>query len=119
MKVRGRLVVIKGGGWSMRKEQSSRRLCRCEMRKQVMAGAGQGSSPERGRGRVTVKGTQKEREGRRRDQAQRFGKKKGVHSEYGGLILSADSALGFLGVHEPRGAALGLRVPLLLHDVPL
>lgn len=44
-------------------------------------------------------------------------KRRGVRSEYGGLILSADSALGFLGVYEPRGAAL--RIPLLLHDVPL
>lgn len=32
--------------------------------------------------------------------------------------VSADSALGFLGVHEPRGAALGLRIPLLFHKIP-
>lgn len=42
-----------------------------------------------------------------------------VHSENGGLVLSADSALGFLGVHEPRGTTLGLRIAFLVHDVPL
>lgn len=68
-----------------------------------------------------MKGTQEEEEERGRKgcgQAQRSGGT-GVHSEYGGLVLSADSALGFLGVHEPRGAALGLRVAFLLHHVPL
>lgn len=43
----------------------------------------------------------------------------GFHSENGGLVLSTDSALGFLGVPEPHGTALGLRIPLLLHCVPL
>lgn len=43
----------------------------------------------------------------------------GVHSEYGGLVLSADSALGVLGVHEPCGATLGLRIRFLFHEVPL
>lgn len=42
-----------------------------------------------------------------------------VHSEYGGLVLSADSAFGFLGVHEPHGATLGLRITFLFHDVAL
>lgn len=37
----------------------------------------------------------------------------GVHSEYGGLILSADCTLWFIGVHEPRGAALWLGISLL------
>lgn len=46
-------------------------------------------------------------------------KEEGVHSEYGGLVLSADSALGLLGVHEPRGATLGLRICFLFHKVPL
>lgn len=32
--------------------------------------------------------------------------------------VSTDSALGFLGVPEPHGTALGLRIPLLLHCVP-
>lgn len=31
--------------------------------------------------------------------------------------VSADSALGFLWVHEPRGAALGLRIPLMVNNV--
>lgn len=65
-----------------------------------------------------TEGRGRKREG---DQAQRWEvqEEEGVRSEYGGLILSADSALGFLGVHEPRGAALGLRIPLLFHKIPL
>lgn len=39
--------------------------------------------------------------------------------EYGGLVLSADSAFGFFGVHQPRGATLGLRVTLLFRNVTL
>lgn len=46
-------------------------------------------------------------------------RKRGVHSEYGGLVLGADRALGFLGVREPRGAAPGLRIPLRLRNVAL
>lgn len=41
------------------------------------------------------------------------------HSEYGGLVLGADGALGVLGVHQPRGAALRLRVGLQIHWVHL
>lgn len=63
-----------------------------------------------------MKGTQEEEE---RGEEGAWPGQTGVHSEYGGLVLSADSALGILGVHEPRGAALGLRVPFLLHHVPL
>lgn len=88
---------------------------------------------ERVRGRITVKGTQREEvAGQRRDRGRgvRPGPGRGsqkeeeeggvvVRSEYGGLILSADCALGFLGVHEPSGAALRLSVPLLVHHVPL
>lgn len=40
-------------------------------------------------------------------------------SEYGGLVLGADGAFGLFGVHQPRGAPLGLRVTLLLRDVTL
>lgn len=40
-------------------------------------------------------------------------------SEYGGLVLGADGALGVLGVHQPRGTALRLRVGLQLHWVHL
>lgn len=42
-----------------------------------------------------------------------------VHSENGGLILGADGSLRLLGIHQPCGAALGLRVALLLGDVAL
>lgn len=42
-----------------------------------------------------------------------------VRSEYSSLVLSADGALGFLGVHEPCGAGLSLRPRLLVHHVPL
>lgn len=59
------------------------------------------------------------KKGETRPRGQRSGGGRRVHSEYGGLVLSADSALGFLGVHQPRGAALGLGVPLLFHEVPL
>lgn len=46
-------------------------------------------------------------------------RKEELLSEYGGLVLSADSALGFLGVHQPGSTALGLRVPLLFQQIPL
>lgn len=94
-------------------------MCRCQVRTRATAEGRRGKAgvqrqshserhTEGGEGRGVRPGPEvRGREGR------------GVHSEYGGLVLSADSALGFLGVHEPRGAALGLRLPLLLHEVPL
>lgn len=90
-----------------------------------MAGEGGDGGGSRGPAQRGKSHSERHTEGRGRkrqgDQAQRseVQEEEGVRSEYGGLILSADSALGFLGVHEPRGAALGLRIPLLFHKIPL
>ena len=59
-------------------------------------------------------------QGWRQEKRRGGGREKEVpHSEYGGLVLGADGAFGVLGVHQPRGAALGLGVGLQLHRVHL
>lgn len=82
-------------------------------------GGEQGSGPECHSERHTSEGGMK-KEGKKGGWGQAHESEGGrIHSEYGGLVLSADSALGFLLVHQPRGAALRLSVPFLLRDVPL
>lgn len=101
----------------VREEQSCRRLCCISGESDGCrggGGGGQGSSPECHSGRHTEGG-----EGRRVRPGPEVRRKRGSNSEYGGLVLSADSALGFLGVNEPRGATLRLRIPFLFHNVPL
>lgn len=77
---------------------------------------GLGSSQER---RSHTRKAQRNRKSNRPGESRSRLKRGRVHSEYSGLILSADSAFGFLGVYEPCGTVLRLRIPFLVHKVTL
>lgn len=89
-------------------ESESSAGCVCfQVETQVMAERAAAAAESRGPAQsVTVKGTQQGEEERRKEGGVRRGPRVRIHSEYGGLVLSADSALGFLLVHQPCGAAL-------------